>query len=262
MFHLADLASSKSWSVAPHVYIAVQNCLSQKQSTISLLAALDQVPAPVVSRICLELSGWHSSNDPPMSIAKLQNLIEAIGVLCVADGPIPIPVTMSLIFKITCLAVHLVKLPNALQNAELWGAVFGSLSRLIRRSMMTMSSHASTPPENSPEQILTAEGLRAFISSCDLSTLAILSETCLKGVQKEDSKIHDEGHSAPPQTYTEWLAIASSEDTVFSDEFVEILGVIYVASHASDPLDSEGTRFWRLRRLGLTHYLQHAVPSP
>lgn len=198
------------------------------------------------------------------------------------QGPVTLPVTIILALRITSLAIYLVKPPNAPQDREAWKALSRALSRLIHRTTTPLASstcdcaipiHESQPPTiDAPTDASVLDLYRSIRSpphNLSLIGLVDLAEACLNGIQQLDVAILAKDDIPRPLTYTEWLSLYSEEDTIFEDDFVEMLAVIYIASQDSiqpaggfqDPEDQD-MRFWRLRRLGVVQKIQSEFPLP
>ncbi|KAI0738750.1 hypothetical protein BC629DRAFT_1565787 [Irpex lacteus] len=166
--------------------------------------------------------------------------------------------------KIICLAIHLVRAPSASRHFDKWRKLFASLTNLVYYTVGPTSIQTSTKLSSMARDSTDAIGTvtQPLIELCRIArisqeeALPQLAETCLKRIQTRDLKTAFPRLKGRKDLYEDWLVKFKETEALFTDDSVEMLGVVYLASQPSDTRREAIEAFFRLKKLGTLDKVQ------
>ncbi|KAI0758601.1 hypothetical protein BC629DRAFT_1550445 [Irpex lacteus] len=174
------------------------------------------------------------------------------------------PITTIHALKIMCLAIHLVRAPSVSRHFDKWRKLFASLTNLVYHTMGPTRIQNSTdlPPKNRGPADAPDTVTRPLIELCRFARLSQnealpqLALACLKRIQTRDLKTAFPRLKGRKDTYEDWLVEFKETEALFTDDSVEMLGVVYLASQPSDTRREAIEPFFRLKKLGTLDKVQ------
>lgn len=174
------------------------------------------------------------------------------------------PITTIRALKIMCLAIHLVRAPSVSRHFDKWRKLFASLTNLVYYTVGPTRIQTSTNLSSRARDSTDATGTvtQPLIELCRFArisqeeALPQLAETCLKRIQTRDLKTAFPRLKGRKDTYEDWLVKFKETEALFTDDSVEMLGVVYLASQPSDTRREAIEPFFRLKKLGTLDNVQ------
>jgi hypothetical protein len=168
------------------------------------------------------------------------------------------PVEPDFVLRLLCLGTFLVTRRTAMRFTNQWRSLFHILIYLTRKSLSTKVDAANTERGSSIDAMahytIKVSRSHPFL----MFELSGVVAQCLDYIQLQDSWecSNMDGGSTEEDQRSKLSSEFTSGNSAYPDEFVEMLAVMY---YASDKVDADDSKWWRVQKLGVKEKIREAI---